>query len=499
MIIQSTMPEQLYLFDPQRLDLIGKDVEIQNGHLGDITVEDIFALREQGKAVLGGQSDGHLPKNLANPPGFIGDVYKWILASSYCPQPMFALSAALTLTGTIVGQKVKSSLGQYPNIFAINIGKTSSGKEYPRQAVLSILDAADASHLWRSKVTSDAAIEAALAEQSNILVTIDEAGHFFKTANARGNNHANTIKPTLLELWSSAGKTWKGKQRARASGKPQKVVVVDNPSICFYGATQPEVFFGGITSEDIRDGWIPRNLFFFSQHQCRPQIKEWAPIPEDIVSIVKKWTNESTPTVGTELSIDCSEQNDENDDGFDVEASEDNSIQTRVLPGPIVVGITNDGKSSLNSFARAIFRKASSGSPFAPLYGKVVENTIRIALILAVSKHMNDPENAVISFQDIAYAGRLVLFLTMTMEDVFKSNLAENGTERQNKRLFRIIMDAGNEGITTSLLTSKSRWLSSSGRRKILDDLIESQDIREVPTQKGGSRFIALTDGSMYL
>lgn len=463
------IPDEPYLFDLNHPELLDKIEPIRDGKLGTVTVPEIYALRKQNKAELGVETDGQLPKDLANPPGFVGTVYQWILSTSNCPQPLFALSAALTLLGTIFGQKVKSSLGQFTNLFAMNVGKTSSGKDYPRQSILSILDAADAGHLWRSKVTSDAAIESALTDQSNLLVTIDEAGHFFKTANARGNTHANTIKPALLELWSSAGKIWKGKQRARANGRPQEVVVVENPCVCFYGATQPEVFLGGISTEDIRDGWIPRNLFFYSQHQCRPEIKEASEIPEEIVSVVRHWTKEPAQTE-----------------------------QAKAPTEPIVINIADNAKARLNILANAIFGELSSGSDFSGLYGKVVENTIRVALILAVSRHVFDPENAVISIADITYAGLLVVFLTMTMEDVLKTNIAENETERKNKRLYRIIKAAGDKGITTSILTGKSRWANCSERRKILDELLASGDILEFPIQKGGSRFVACTDGSLY-
>ena len=470
------IPDEPCLFDldhPELLDRIGPARE---GKLGGTTVPEIFLLRNQGKLELGGKSDGQLPKGLENPPGFVGKVYDWILSTSNCHQPLFALSAALMLTGTILGQKVKSSLGQYTNLFAMNVGKTSSGKDYPRQAILSILDAAGASHIWRAKVTSDSAIESALECQSNLLVTIDEAGHFFKTANARGNTHANTIKPTLLELWSSAGKIWKGKQRAQANGKPQKVIMVENPCVSFYGATQPEVFFGGITTDDIRDGWIPRNLFFFSRHQCRPEIKASSEIPADIVETVRRWTEEPE------------------DAEMPTKDGETPAQRAKAPVEPIVVGITDKGLSRLKGFSNTCFRKVTSESAFAGLYGKVVENTIRVALILAVSQHIKNPKDAVITDDDITYAANLVYFLTMTMEDVFTANLAENGTERQNKRLLRLIKAAGHEGITTSILTGKSRWLSGSGRRKILDDLIESGDIKELPTQKGGSLFVAIAD-----
>lgn len=434
---------------------------VQNGRHAEVTVEEITAIHTQHLAELGSKSDGTLPKDLATPPGFLLTVFNWIMETANCRQPLFALSASLVLLGTIFGQKVKSSLGLYTNIFAMNVGRSSSGKDHPLHAVLKALDDSGASHLWRSKVTSDSAIEAALDDNSNLLLTVDEAGHFFRAANARGNrgNPSNSIKPALLELWSSAGKLWKGKQRARCNGKPQEVVVIENPHVCFYGGTQPEIFFDGISTEDIRDGWIPRNLLFYTLNQMKPEIKRHTETPVEIVDVIKWWTGED---------------------------------REKRVRDPYVIELTDDANEKLRAFSDEVFKMTSGESASAILYGKVIENSIRISTISAVARHIKDPENAVIDLGDIDYAFNLVKYLSMTMEDVLKLNLAENYQERLNKRVLKIIKSAGKGGITTSALTGKSRWISSQARRKILDDLIMSGDICEQPTQKGGYRFTAL-------
>lgn len=417
-----------------------------------------------------GKISGALPQELANPPGFLGKVYEWILNTSVCPQPLFALSAALVLCGTIFGRKVRSSLGQRTNLFAINVGKSSSGKDYPREAVLSALDAAGASHLWREKVTSAAAIESALSVEPKLLLAIDEAGHFLRTVKAKGTGRA-TIKPALLELWSRAEKVWKGDERGQGVGGRKKVVVVDSPCVCFLGASQPEILFGGVTKEDLQDGWLQRILFFCSDSMTRPEIKESVEIPPEIVATVRKWTD---------LEKDAALRFGE----------------TTPAPAPLVVPISDDAKAVLSSFANEAYDRMASDSPFGVLYGKANENAIRVSLILAVARHADDAEKAVISAADVTYATNLVRFLLMTMEQLLKANLAENSTERNYKRLVQIIQDAGSQGITTRELTAKTCWLRAGIRKEILKEAVASGDVRKLHLPNGEASFVASTDGT---
>lgn len=224
-----------------------------------------------------------LPLNLQHPGGFVEDVMNYINETAVCPQPLFALGAALTLAGTLYGRTAQSEDGQRTNIFAMAVGYTSCGKDGPLKAISRILDSCEASDLRLGQVTSDSAIEWALKRQPRLCLTIDEAGYFFANAadpKSKGSpQHA--IKPALLELWSSANGRWIGKQRVPKDGKTElKPISIDNPHICLYATTQPQILFDSITKNDLRDGWLARNLFFISKTRPMPELKELKPIPK---------------------------------------------------------------------------------------------------------------------------------------------------------------------------------------------------------------------------
>jgi len=435
------------------------------GDFSNLTVGELRRLHNEG-LLLTKESTGALPKDLANPKGLVGEIYRWIASTAHCNQPRFALGAALVVCGTIFGRKVKTVSGQYTNLFAMNVGKTSSGKDHPRKSIDRLLDECHADHLRRSKVTSDAAIEAALATTPNLLITLDEAGHFFNTVNSSmAASYSRTIKQTFLNLWSAAGTTWLGKQRGRAQDGDSNVVRVVNPHICFLGGTQPEILFDGLRSLDLKDGWIPRVLYFISMARPFPTFRAEEPIPSEIMGVVEKW-------IGT--------------DGL-----------SRENTAPVVLNYTEDA-AKFRDLCMIHNRNTSDelekvNPVYSALYGKCIENAERVAAILAVGRHTEDPEKARIEYEDYLYAYNLVTFLTMTMQDLISLNLADSKEERYAKAILRLIGDAGDDGITKTELTKRTRFIGASRiRNTILAELIENNEVRKVSIDKGGEKYFAV-------
>lgn len=394
----------------------------------------------------------NLPKDLQHPGGFVEEVMNYINLTAVCPQPMFALGAALTLAGTLYGRKVKASDGQRTNLFVMSVGYTSSGKDAPLKAIQAILDSCEASNLRLGQVTSDSAIEWALKRQPRMCLTIDEAGYFFQNVSAtnmKGSPQAS-IKPALLELWSSANGRWIGKQRVPKDGKEIPPLVIDNPHLSMYSTTQPQILFEGLSRNDLRDGWLARNLFFVSKLRPKPEMKDSVEIPNSIRAEVFAYKSEE---------------------------------------GELVTVPTNDeAKIIFSEFNDFIYRKMiaadKSGEETNYLYGKALENSRRIALILAVSRAGNRYK-AVIGKEDAEYATNLVRYL---IEDVIREideSMAENAEEKAKKRIAQLISAAKYKGITRNELTRKTQFLGRKNREAYLADLIDAGTIVMKPTDGG--------------
>ena len=388
------------------------------------------------------ESENNLPRDLQHPGGFVEATMDWINATAVCPQPIFALASALCLAGTLYGRHVKDESGQRTNIYVMGVGFTSSGKDYPLKAVSRALDACEATNLRLGQVTSDSAVEYALRRNPRFAMLIDECGHFFASvtdAKASGSP-LHALKPAPLELWSCAGGRWKGKQRVPKGDKEAEPAVIDNPHVCLFGMTQPQIFFDGVSKTDLRDGWLARNLFFISKTRPKPRFMPEADIPARVRAEVLTW--------------------------------KDAPAAVRTVP-------CEDGaRDAFEAFNDDIFRKMTkadkSGDETNYLYGKALENARRVALILAVGR--SGPE-AVITEGDAVYACRLVKYLVGDLIRAVKETVAENNDEKAKKRILQIVAASGGGGISKRDLTRKTQFIRKSFRDEYVADLVESGEL----------------------
>ena len=389
----------------------------------------------------------NLPKNLAHPGGFVEDVMNYINDTAVCPQPMFSLAASLSLAGTLYGRRVQSADGLRTNLFCMTVGYTSCGKDHALKSIARILDDCEASYLRLGQVTSDSAIEWALKRQPRLCFLIDEAGHFFSNASdpAAKGSPQHAIKPALLELWSCAGSVWVGKQRVPKDNKPVAPLIVKSPHLNLYATTQPQIMFDSLSRNDLRDGWLARNLFFISQDRPKPVMRELKPIPNSIRGEVLAWKGEEG-----ELN----------------------------LPPVVTIPMSDEAKAIFAAFNDRIYDKMimadKCGDEGNYLYGKALENSRRVALILAVSR---GHEYAMIERDDAQYAVDLVDFLINDVKTEIEHAISDSNAEKDKKRILKVIGAAQYQGVSRSELTRKTQFLRRAIREEYMEDLIDSGEV----------------------
>ena len=386
--------------------------------------------------------ENNLPLDLQHPGGFVEETMTWINETAVCPQPTFALAAALCLAGTIFGRHVQDESGQRTNLYLMGVGYTSCGKDHALKAVARALDACEASGLRLGQVTSDSAVEYALRRNPRFAMLIDEAGHFFaNVSNAKTfGSPLQSLKPALLELWSCANSRWKGKQRVPKNEREAEPVLIDNPHVCLFGMTQPQIFFEGASKTDLRDGWLARNLFFISKTRPKPHVLPQGEVPVHIRREVMCWTAPSE--------------------------------SVRTIPA-------DDGaKATFEAFNDEVYWKMlkadKTGDETNYLYGKALENARRVALTLAVGR---DGKAAVVTERDADYACRLVRYLVGDLIRAVRETVSESPDEKAKKRIVQIVADAGSGGISRNELTRKTQFIRKSFRDEYLADLIESGEL----------------------
>ncbi len=393
----------------------------------------------------------NLPLDLQHPGGFVEEAMAWINDTAICPQPMFALASALCLAGTLYGRHVKDESGQRTNLYLMGVGFTSCGKDHALKCVSRALDSCEATDMRLGQVTSDSAVEYALRRNPRFAMLIDEAGHFFAgVTDARAVGSAiHSLKPALLELWSCANGRWKGKQRVpKNADKDAPPAVIDNPHVCMFGMTQPQIFFDSVSKTELRDGWLARNLFFISKTRPMPRLIGEKEIPARIRAEVLTW-KELPSAVHTIASEDAANAVFEE---FNVE------IHGKMLEADRTGDETNY------------------------LYGKALENARRVALTIAVGR---GGSAATITEQDAKFACNLVDYLVGDLIRAVKETVAENPDEKAKKRILKIVAEAGSGGISRNDLTRKTQFIRKTFRDEYLDDLLASGEVIMGTNSKG--------------
>ena len=225
------------------------------------------------------------PEALLYPPGFLGDVVRWINSQNSRPSPILALPGALALLSVLLGSKWKDKTGQHANLYLISVGGPGSGKAAPIRVVQDVLNDCNASKLWTGKTTSDSAIASCMKTCPTKLFIWDEFGKFLqKTKMAYGGGPLNSVQDAMLELWAP-GKVWKQKTYSDSSHNKE----IDNPFMSLLAATTPQTLWAGFDESNLVDGFSARLLVFVEPNYAPLIERERQDVPESILAPARWW------------------------------------------------------------------------------------------------------------------------------------------------------------------------------------------------------------------
>lgn len=438
-------PEALSIYDamPESVSVENFDFEACIADVRSMLAPRIASLAPEKKVA---KAEAQL-NNLLVPEGLVGDIATWMNDTAGCYQPLFSLGASLVLCGALFGRKVCDESNGRTNIFCMGVGHSSSGKDHPGDCINKILTSAGAQSMLMGRMTSDTAIEKALLANPVKLAVMDEVGHFFANINRAGEGSAylKTIKPTLMEMFSSAHKTYIGKEKA--SGTPP---VIDQPCLCLWGVTAPQKLYSGMTIEELQDGWIARNLIFISETRPLYVMKPTAEVPDSISEIVRAWYTRtpSSPLITASAGGTCR---------------------------PMVVPMDQMARVIFDQFSRkahdAMMNASDHNEKTEYLWGKALQNARRVALIVACGKEFEGPT---IGWYEAEYGCNLVEMMIRNAAISIAENVSENTYERDRGRILALIQKTGTKGISKRDIFRGARWLKDAKTRDgYLRDLCE--------------------------
>lgn len=387
------------------------------------------------------------PAECLEPPGLIGEIVRYNLATAKYPQPEHALAGALALMSLITGRRVADSHDTRTNLMIVALGPTRSGKEHPRQINKRILELVGRSELYEEKVASHSALHGFLKQANVGLLMNDEFGDFL--ALARSTKGANTqpaqIISAMIKLYSSSASHYKADRYADNA----KQIEINQPHLVLYGTSTGEVFWKHVTPEYLSGGLFGRVLLIENRGYVDPAElpAERVPLPESVFREVDWW-------------LRCFENRD---------------LIFWDNPVPVIVPHTPEARERFAQHEASIANKRKRETPIrAALWSGTGEITAKLALLFACSRSRNPLQ---IEKQDVDLAVKLSNWLTRRKVELSQDNVAENLTETQAKRIFRLVKESGSNGLTKDQIVRRTQWIKKRERDELLSDLISGGKI----------------------
>lgn len=403
------------------------------------------------------------PPHLLQPQGLIQEIADWINQIAVLPQPILSLGAAIALTSLIIGRRVRTSTGLRPNLYILGIVESGGGKEHARQAIKRVLNLAGAAGMEIEDFASDAAVYSSLRVTPSAIYLSDEFGRTLQAmSRPHAPSHLSAQVSLLMRLYGASSGTLRGK----AYADRDKQVVIEQPHLVAYLTTAPGPFRSAITSEYVEDGLLSRLLPFVSEDpdpEFRFGVDADREPPQSIIDAVQGWLNRPV-------------------------APGQNGNLADLIPDPLIVEETAGATSVMRDLSstmrgrRIEMRKSHRGH--ASLFTRVQAAAAKLALVRACGRCETVPQ---IQRSDAEWGAELATHLVEQLALDVERHSADSPAEKNVKKMLRLVVEAGADGIARSTLTRRTQRLTPRERMEALATLEDSAQIVACKVGEGRS------------
>ncbi|HEV7266172.1 MAG TPA: bifunctional DNA primase/polymerase [Falsiroseomonas sp.] len=407
-----------------------------------------------------------VPADLLEVDGALKLFVNYATRTAVSPQPFLALGAGLCLIGALAGRRYRTPSDLRSNLYAVGIADSGGGKDHARRCVKRALHAAGLDrYLGGEDFASSAGLLSSLQLHPARLFQLDEFGQFLKLVlSPRAPFHKAAIWSELTKLYTSAAEPYIGAEYADQKTKPR--VTIEQPCACLWGVTVPGPFWAALEGAALLDGSLARFLVFLTDEDYpeRNDTPALLDIPPALVASLKAIAGGA----------------DGHDYGGNLAGIMDASAPIR----PYTVPLTADAVAAMADVRQHATNRlrAHRGTHATALFGRLAENTAKLAMIVAVSRNSARPETQA---RDVAWASRLVEHCIGTMLREADRRLADTPAEGRVKKVLEVIRAAGR--INRSDFARRTQSLTKRERDEAVALLLESKQIAlvEVPNAKG--------------
>ncbi len=441
-------------------------------------------LRESAKKEESKEKGIIAPPSLLEPPGTVGDLVRWMNASTSAPIPILHVGASIAFAGGLLGHSYQGLNGARPQIYVVGLAETGTGKEHARTVLRNIADAAGVgSRFVDGEMSGSRALEITMEKrQGRMIWLLDEFGRAMKPILAGGSNGSSfqqSLAQTIMKMDGLINSTYDGQHYA--DGQPGKAkgkhtVSIKFPVLSIYGTTVPKNYVGILKLEHIADGYINRFLHVRSWEPApihRPLNQQFlaADPPGHLVETVKRWET---------LSLE---------DGVGIGnipfVAEDATFEPRkarvMIADEDAVQVYMDFETEIAEW-RASLDKDLEGA--GDLLGRSAWKVRKVALILAAAD-----ERPVVDREIMQYAVDLVRYSEKVVEAMLP-NIGEDNPERsrQLNSIVNYITKQKKKGRSPMDISNRFRGIEKRMRKEYLETLIDGGEIVQIIEGEGVSK-----------
>ena len=394
-----------------------------------------------------------LPPELLTPPGILRDIVAYILSTAQRPQPGLAVTAALSLAGTVLGRKVATETGLRSNLYLVGVAGTSVGKEHARNVVKNVLNAARlADFIGGEDIGSGQGLISRVAASPNVLFQIDEFGLFMQDVqNPKAGSHRASILTNFIKLFSSAGTVFHGTEYANQKERPRQDI--EYPCVNLHATTTPETLFDALGSAHVTSGYLNRMLVTLSAGD-RPKRQRTKPtaIPESVIQWIDTARQMSAGLAGRNPAT------------------------------PIVVGMDAAAQALFDAFDDELDERIGAGEATgtAPLWGRAWEHAAKVALVCACAQNIESP---VIDRQVATWAITFVRHHVSVIEHEVTVRMADSPFMKIVLAVIKVIQKAGKHGMTERDISKACRpfrGLKPQERNQVIETILRDGEAQMV-------------------
>lgn len=381
-------------------------------------------------------------------PGLIGDTTRWITRHAILKQPELALLNVLAFCGAVFGRRYKSPTGIRPNVYMAGVAPTGAGKDASRKAITMLALAAGLQDmLGGNSIRSDTGMLRGLCNNASQLLMLDEFGLLLQAISGKNApGYMRSITATLLTLYSSSGSVYHHGDYADARTKP---IIINYPNLCIYGTTTESSFLPDISKASIDSGKLNRFIIVPApKNNALPERR----VPECVLPVdlrdawemFKPKLGDSLGTMGNNADLAPEAQT--------VAWGECEDIFYNIF-------VRQEKMIALNTIS-------------SPLWGRLAENTLKLAMIFAIARNYVLPEFKEEDFNlGQMIVERSINYLSSTAEN----RMSESPQEEANNDILIAIRAKGGSMTRSEVLRKFRKY-----KKRELDDVLGSMIDQEV-------------------